>query len=434
VQICGCFLAQKMQHHPLASKVRDDFPILKREINDFPLAYLDNAATTQKPQCVIDSLLDFYSTHNSNVSRGVYTLAEEATEIYEEGRESIAKFIGATDSGNIIFTRGTTESINLVASTWAQSNLKTGDRILVTEMEHHSNLVPWQLATQASGAELVYWPITPETGNSAGSRLDLQKLDELLTDSVKHHRNFRLLAVTAVSNVLGTVNPIAKIVEMAHERGIPVLVDAAQAVARMPIDVTGWNCDFLAFSGHKVYGPTGIGVLYAKKERLDEMLPFQGGGGMIRQVGRQSSTWADSPQKFEAGTPPVAEVSGLAVALEYVSDVGISEIQRYEKELTAHALNRFAEFSDLELYGHQDTCDRTGVLSFNLRNVHPHDVAQVLDESGIAVRAGHHCTQILHERLGVAASVRMSFGIYNEVSEIDHLFSTLDLARDIFLD
>ena len=295
-------------------------------------------------------------------------------------------------------------------------------------MEHHSNLVPWQLAAQASGAELVYWPITPEAGSTGVGFLELEKLEELLTDSVK------LLAVTAVSNVLGTVNPIAKIVEMAHERGIPVLVDAAQAVARMPIDVTGWDCDFLAFSGHKVYGPTGIGVLYAKKERLDEMLPFQGGGGMIRQVGRQSSTWADSPQKFEAGTPPVAEVCGLAAALEYVSDVGISEIQKHEKELTAHALNRFAEFSDLELYGPQDTCDRTGVLSFNLRNVHPHDVAQVLDESGIAVRAGHHCTQILHERLGVAASVRMSFGIYNEVSEIDHLFSTLDLARDIFLD
>jgi len=423
-----------MQHYPLASKVRDDFPILKREINDFPLAYLDNAATTQKPQCVIDSLLDFYSTHNSNISRGVYTLAEEATEIYEEGRESIAKFIGATDSGNIIFTRGTTESINLVASAWAQSNLKTGDRILVTEMEHHSNLVPWQLVAQASGTELVYWPITQETGSSAGSRLDLQKLDELLTDSVKHHRNFRLLAVTAVSNVLGTVNPIAKIVEMAHERGIPVLVDAAQAVARIPIDVSRLDCDFLAFSGHKVYGPTGIGVLYAKKERLDKMQPFQGGGGMIRQVGRQSSTWADSPQKFEAGTPPVAEVFGLAAALEYVSDVGISEIQKHEKELTAHALNRFTEFSDLDLYGPQDTCDRTGVLSFNLKNVHPHDVAQVLDESGIAVRAGHHCTQILHERLGVAASVRMSFGIYNEVSEIDHVFSTLDRARVIFLD
>ncbi|MEO1838869.1 MAG: aminotransferase class V-fold PLP-dependent enzyme, partial [Candidatus Lambdaproteobacteria bacterium] len=232
-----------MQHHPLASKVRDDFPILKREINDFPLAYLDNAATTQKPQCVIDSLLDFYSTHNSNVSRGVYTLAEEATEIYEEGRESIAKFIGATDSGNIIFTRGTTESINLVASAWAQHNLKTGDRIIVTEMEHHSNLVPWQMAAQASGAELVYWPITPEAGSTGVGLLELEELEELLTDSVK------LLAVTAVSNVLGTVNPIAKIVEMAHERGIPVLVDAAQAVARMPIDVTGWDCDFLAFSG-----------------------------------------------------------------------------------------------------------------------------------------------------------------------------------------
>ena len=422
-----------MQHHPLASKVRDDFPILKREINDFPLAYLDNAATTQKPQCVIDSLLDFYSTHNSNVSRGVYTLAEEATEIYEEGRESIAKFIGATDSGNIIFTRGTTESINLVASAWAQSNLKTGGRILVTEMEHHSNLVPWQLAAQASGAELVYWPITPENGSSSGNCLDLQKLDELLTNSVKHNRNFRLLAVTAVSNVLGTVNPIAKIVEMAHERGIPVLVDAAQAVARMPIDVNGWDCDFLAFSGHKVYGPTGIGVLYAKKERLDEMLPFQGGGGMIRQVRQQSSTWADVPQKFEAGTPPVAEVFGLMSALEYISNVGMLEIKKHEQDLMTHTLEKLQEFLDLELYGPADSTDRSGVLSFNLREVHPHDVAQVLDENGIAVRAGHHCTQILHERLGIAASVRMSFGLYNEVPEIDRLFSALEQVRKIFI-
>ena len=410
-----------MQNHSLTSKVREDFPILKREINGYPLAFLDNAATTQKPQCVIDALVRFYGNYNCNVSRGVYTLAEEATGIYEEGREKVAKFIGAESCGNIIFTRGTTESINLVASAWSQPNLKAGDRIIVTEMEHHSNLVPWQLAAQSSGVELILCPITP------GGRLDLEVLDELLTDSVK------LLAVTAVSNVLGTANPIAKIVEKVHEHDVPVLVDAAQAVARMPIDVSEWDCDFLAFSGHKVYGPTGIGVLYAKNERLDEMRPFQGGGGMIRQVGQQTSTWADVPQKFEAGTPPMAEVFGLMSALEYISNVGMLEIKKHEQDLMTHTLEKLQEFLDLELYGPADSADRSGVLSFNLREVHPHDVAQVLDENGIAVRAGHHCTQILHERLGIAASVRMSFGLYNDVSEIDRLFSALEQVRNFFI-
>ena len=422
-----------MQNSLLTAKVREDFPILKRKIHGHPLAYLDNAATTQKPNCVIDAIVTFYEKHNSNVSRGVYTLAEEATEIYEDGRESIAKFIGAADSGKIIFSSGTTESINLVASAWAQPKLETGDRIIVTEMEHHSNLVPWQLVAQTSRAELVYCPLNPENEKSGTARLDLQKLDEMLKDSAKLKRKTRLLAVTAVSNVLGTVNPIAEIVKIAHAHGVPVLVDAAQAVARMPIDVSGWDCDFLAFSGHKMYGPTGIGVLYAKNERLEEMQPFQGGGGMIRQVERQTSTWADAPQKFEAGTPPVAEVSGLAAAVEYLSNVGMQEIQQHELELTTHALKRFAEFKDLELYGPPETNSRSGVLSFNLRNVHPHDIAQVLDESGIAVRAGHHCTQVLHKRLGIAASVRMSVGIYNQISEIDRSFSALDQARDIFL-
>ena len=410
-----------MQNHPLTSKVREDFPILKREINGYPLAFLDNAATTQKPQCVIDALVRFYENYNCNVSRGVYTLAEEATGIYEEGRKTVAKFIGAESCGNIIFTRGTTESINLVASAWSQPNLKAGDRIIVTEMEHHSNLVPWQLAAQSSGVELIFCPITPE------GRLDLEVLEELLTDSVK------LLAVTAVSNVLGTANPIAKIVEKVHERDVPVLVDAAQAVARMPIDVSEWDCDFLAFSGHKVYGPTGIGVLYAKNERLDEMRPYQGGGGMIRQVGQQSSTWADVPQKFEAGTPPVAEVFGLMSALEYISNVGMLEIKKHEQDLMTHTLEKLQKFTDLEHYGPADSTDRSGVLSFNLREVHPHDVAQVLDENGIAVRAGHHCTQILHERLGIAASVRMSFGLYNEEPEIDRLFSALEQVRKFFI-
>ena len=422
-----------MQNSPLTAKVRAEFPILKREIHGHPLAYLDNAATTQKPNCVIDALVNFYKKHNSNVSRGVYTLAEEATEIYEDGREIITKYIGAADSGKIIFSSGTTESINLVASAWVQPKLKTGDRIMVTEMEHHSNLVPWQLVAQSCGAELVYWPLNPESGNCSDGRLQLQKLDELLAQSVKLKQKVQLLAVTAVSNVLGTVNPIAEIVKIAHAHGVPVLVDAAQAAARMQIDVSAWDCDFLAFSGHKIYGPTGIGVLYAKNERLEEMQPFQGGGGMIRQVGRQTSTLADAPQKFEAGTPPVAEVSGLAAAVGYLKQFSMPEIQQHELVLTTHALKRFAEFKDLELYGPPETIYRSGVLSFNLQNVHPHDVAQVLDESGISVRAGHHCTQVLHNRLGIAASVRMSFGIYNEISEIDRLISALDQARDLFL-
>ena len=423
-----------MQNSPLTAKVRKDFPILKREIHGHPLAYLDNAATTQKPKCVIDALVNFYEKHNSNISRGVYTLAEEATEIYEDGRETAAKFIGAADSGKIIFSRGTTESINLVAAAWIQPKLKAGDRILVTEMEHHSNLVPWQLAAQTSGAELLYWPINLESEKSGIGSLDLQKFEEMLKNATKIKQGIRLLAVTAVSNVLGTVNPIAEIVKIAHSHGVPVLVDAAQAAARMPIDVARWDCDFLAFSGHKIYGPTGIGVLYVKNERLEEMQPFQGGGGMIRQVNRQTSTWADAPQKFEAGTPPVAVVYGLTAAVEYLSDIGMQEIQQHEIELTTHALKRFAEFNDLELYGPQDINSRSGVLSFNLRNVHPHDVAQVLDESGIGVRAGHHCTQVLHKRLGIVASVRMSFGLYNNTSEIDLLISELDRCRQLFIE
>ena len=410
-----------MPKNPSISQARKDFPILKRKIKGYPLAYLDNAATTQKPKSVIDAITNFYENHNSNVSRGVYTLAEEATEIYESGREAVANFIGTEESESIIFTSGTTESINLVASAWGQKNLKKGDRIILTEMEHHSNIVPWQLAAQSYGVELVYWPITPE------GRLNLLELEALLTNSVK------LLAFTMVSNVLGSINPVKKITEIAHSHGVPVLVDSAQAASRMFIKVSEWDCDFLAFSGHKVYGPTGIGVLYAKKERMEEMIPFKGGGGMIRNVEKQSSSWALPPHKFEAGTPPVAQVSGLKAALEYLEKYGINEIERHDNELTKHAINQLTEFPDLELYGPNEIKNRTGVISFNLQNVHPHDVAQVLDESGIALRAGHHCTQVLHKRLGVPATVRMSFGIYNNYSEIDRMLSTLDQAREIFL-
>ncbi len=410
-----------MYNYPLISQARKDFPILKREINGYPLAFLDNAATTQKPKSVIDAISSFYENHNSNVSRGVYTLSEEATEIFESGRDKVANFIGAEDSGTIIFTSGTTESINLVASAWGQNNLTKGDKIILTEMEHHSNIIPWQLAAQSCGIELVYWPVTPE------GRLDLEVLEKLMTNSVK------LVAVTMVSNVLGSINPIEKIIEIAHSHGVPVLADSAQAVSRMSTKVSEWDCDFLVFSGHKVYAPTGIGVLYAKKERLEEMLPFQGGGGMIRNVEKKSSTWALPPQKFEAGTPPVAQVSGLKAALEYIEKYGVVEIEKHDIALTEHALNQLTKFPDLELYGPSEIDNRTGVVSFNLQNVHSHDVAQILDESGIALRAGHHCTQILHKKFGVSATVRMSFGIYNDYSEIDRMFSALDQVREIFL-
>jgi len=409
-----------MKNIKLTSKLRDDFPILKREINGYPLAYLDNSSTTQKPQSVIDAIVSFYENHNSNVSRGVYTLAEEATEIYESGRISVASFIGAGRSDEIIFTGGTTDSINLVAYGWAKNRLKVGSQIIVTEMEHHSNLVPWQLIAQSSGAELVYWAKNPE------GRLDLEDLLELLNSSVT------LLAITAVSNVLGTINVINEIVKVSHENNVPVLVDAAQAVARIPINVSEWDCDFLAFSGHKVYGPNGIGVLYVRKDRIGEMLPIKGGGGMISYVGKQNSKWAIAPQKFEAGTPAIAEVYGLTKALEYLEKLGIAQIQKHEEVLTSYALKRFSEFEELELYGPQGILDRAGVLSFNLGNLHAHDVAQVLDEYGFAVRAGHHCTQVLHKVLGIVASVRISFGIYNQKFEIDSLINALEKTREIF--
>ncbi len=410
-----------MHIHPIISQARKDFPILKREVNGYPLAFLDNASTTQKPKIVIDAITNFYENHNSNVSRGLYTLAEEATEIYESGKNTVANFIGAEDPETIIFTSGTTESINLVASAWGQKNFKKGDKIILTEMEHHSNIVPWQLAAQSLGIELVYWPVTPQ------GTLDMGTLEELLTNSVK------LLTFTMVSNVLGSISPVEQITELAHSHGVPVLVDSAQAVSRMSTKVSKWDCDFLTFSGHKVYGPTGIGVLYAKKERLEEMLPYQGGGGMIRHVGKHRSKWAAPPHKFEAGTPPVGQVPGLRAALEYLAYYGIEEVKKHDKELTEHALNKLTEFPDLDLYGPSDIQNRTGVVSFNLKNVHSHDVAQVLDEFGIAMRAGHHCTQVLHEKLGVTATLRMSFGIYNDYSEIDRMFSALDKARDIFL-
>ena len=406
---------------PLPKSLRQDFPILALTSNGHPLAYLDNAATTQKPRTVLDTLTRFYETSNANIHRGVYALSEQASELYEQARVRVAQFLNAPDPRQIIFTRGTTEAINLVAQSWARPRLQSGDRLLLTEMEHHSNLVPWQLAAQATGAKLDYVAVTP------AGHLDLDQLASQLAQSPK------LLAITLVSNVLGTINPLREIIATAHDHGVPVLVDAAQAAGRIPVDVQELDCDFLAFSGHKIYGPTGIGVLYAKSKHLDAMEPWQGGGGMIAKVEREYSTWGEVPAKFEAGTPPIAEAVGLHAALDYVERWGVAEIREHERTLTDLALRRLLEEPEVTVFGPHHPTERTGLVSFALAGVHPHDVAQVLDESGIAVRAGHHCAQVLHERLGVGATVRMSFGVYNTVSEIHRAVDALAEVRRLFL-
>ena len=406
---------------PLPKSLRQDFPILARTSNGHPLAYLDNAATTQKPRTVLDTLTRFYETSNANIHRGVYALSEQASELYEQARVRVTQFLNAPDPRQIIFTRGTTEAINLVAQSWARPRLQSGDRLLLTEMEHHSNLVPWQLAAQATGAKLDYVAVTP------AGHLDLDQLASQLAQSPK------LLAITLVSNVLGTINPLREIIATAHDHGVPVLVDAAQATGRVPVDVQELDCDFLAFSGHKIYGPTGIGVLYAKSKHLDAMEPWQGGGGMIAKVEREYSTWGEVPAKFEAGTPPIAEAVGLHAALDYVERWGVAEIREHERTLTDLALERLLEEPEVTVFGPHHPTERTGLVSFALAGVHPHDVAQVLDESGIAVRAGHHCAQVLHERLGVGATVRMSFGVYNTVSEIHRAVDALAEVRRLFL-
>ena len=406
---------------PLPKSLRQDFPILALTSNGHPLAYLDNAATTQKPRTVLDTLTRFYETSNANIHRGVYALSEQASELYEQARVRVTQFLNAPDPRQIIFTRGTTEAINLVAQSWARPRLQSGDRLLLTEMEHHSNLVPWQLAAQATGAKLDYVAVTP------AGHLDLDQLASQLAQSPK------LLAITLVSNVLGTINPLREIIATAHDHGVPVLVDAAQAAGRIPVDVQELDCDFLAFSGHKIYGPTGIGVLYAKAKHLDAMEPWQGGGGMIAKVEREYSTWGEVPAKFEAGTPPIAEAVGLHAALDYVERWGVAEIREHERTLTDLALRRLLEEPEVTVFGPHHPTERTGLVSFALAGVHPHDVAQVLDESGIAVRAGHHCAQVLHERLGVGATVRMSFGVYNTVSEIHRAVDALAEVRRLFL-
>ena len=401
-------------------RIRQDFPILGRTVHGKPLVYLDNAATTQKPCSVIDALTDYYTRFNANIHRGIHVLAEEATTAYEDTREHTARFIHAPSPRAIVFTRNTTESVNLFARAWAQPRLKAGDQILLSEMEHHSNLVPWQLVAKATGATLAFLPITDD------GRLRIDALDRLLTPRT------RLVAITHMSNVLGTITPIAQIVERAHKQGALVFVDAAQSAPHLPLDVQQLGCDALAFSAHKMLGPTGVGVLYAREELLESMEPFLGGGEMIRDVQLTSATWNEIPWKFEAGTPNIADVIAFSQALAYLEQVGMAAIRAHEQDLTAYALKRLSVIEGLTLYGPSALMERGSAVSFNLEGLHPHDVGTVLDAEGIAVRAGHHCAKPLMRRLGVAATVRASFYLYNTREEVDRLVDALHTVKTFF--
>ncbi|MCS7223302.1 MAG: cysteine desulfurase [Armatimonadetes bacterium] len=401
-------------------RIRQDFPILQRRIRGHRLIYLDSAATSQKPESVINAELDAYRKFNANVHRGAYLIAEEATAAYEGARKKIARFLNAPDPSSIIFTRGTTEAINLVAYSWGWSHLKPGDQILITEMEHHSNIVPWQLIAERTGASLAVVPILDD------GTLDLEALDRLLTERVK------LVAVTHVSNVLGTINPIKEICEKARQVGATTLVDGAQAAPHLSVDVTALGCDFYALSGHKMLGPTGSGVLYGRKEILEAMPPFLGGGEMIRTVTFEKTTFNDVPYKFEAGTPAIAQAIGLGAAVDYLEAVGRERIRAHEKALTAYALTRLQEIPELTIYGKAPPDGRGGVIAFNAGDIHPHDLATFLDAYGICIRAGHHCAQPLMRRLNVAATARISFYLYNDEDDIDTCTTALKKALEFF--
>ncbi len=399
-------------------RLREDFPILSQRVRGKPLVYLDNAATSQKPRVVIDAVSRFYSAENANIHRGVHYLSERATVAYDAARERVARFLNASSAREIVFTRGTTEGINLVAQSWGRSALKPGDEILITGMEHHSNIVPWQLLAAQTGATVRAVPIT-----DAGE-LDLDAYDRLLTDRT------RILAVVHLSNALGSINPVRWLVSRARERGIVSLVDGAQAAPHLPIDVQAIGCDFFAFSGHKVFGPTGVGVLYGRGELLERMPPWQGGGDMIETVTLERSTWAAPPARFEAGTPMIAEVIGLGVALEYVEAIGRSAIGAWEEDLLAYATERVGELDGIRLIG--TAREKASVLSFVVDGVHPHDVGAVLDDEGVAIRAGHHCAQPVMQRFGIPATARASFAFYNTRDEIDTLVRGLRRVRTLF--
>ena len=399
--------------------VRADFPILSRMVGDRPLVYLDNAATSQRPNQVVDAEADFYRLHNANAHRGLYMLGEEATELFEGARAKLAAFVGASTAESIVFTRGTTESMNLVAYGWARKFLKPGDEVLITEMEHHSNIVPWQMATQATGATLRYIPLTDD------GRLDLSDLGSLLTERTK------LLSVTGMSNALGTITPLAMLIEAAHAVGALVAVDGAQMVPHLAIDVEGLDVDFLAISGHKMLAPTASGGLYAKPEILEAMDPMFGGGEMIREVFHNHATWNTVPYKFEAGTMQIAQQVGLGAAIDYLNALGMDAVRAHEMDITAYALRRLEEVG-ARIFGPMNAEDRGGAVSFWFKEVHPHDLATILNEEGVAIRAGHHCAQLVMRRYGVPATARASFYIYNTKEEVDALVDALARADGIF--
>ena len=409
------------------NQIRADFPILSREVYGKPLVYLDNAATTQKPLCVLDAMREEYLNVNANVHRGVHYLSQQATDLHEAAREKVRGFINARKIEEIVFTRGTTEAINLVASSFCESQMQAGDEVLVTDMEHHSNIVPWQLQAQRHGIIVKHIPITDD------GRLDLSTLTSQLSTRTK------LVSVTHVSNVLGTVNPVGEIVKIAHQHGIPVLVDGAQSAPHMKIDVQAMDCDFYAFSGHKMYGPTGIGVLYGKEEWLEKLPPYQGGGEMIDKVTWERTTFERLPFKFEAGTPDYIATHGLAKAIEYIDSIGMENIQQHEQELTRYAMEQLQAIDDMKIYGIPQTSDlshqpssRDAVISFNVGQIHHLDLGTLLDRLGIAVRTGHHCAQPLMDRLGIPGTVRASFALYNTKEEIDTLVAGIQRVSKMF--
>jgi cysteine desulfurase/selenocysteine lyase len=401
-------------------RVRADFPILDQEVNGHRLVYLDNAASTQKPTAVIEAIDRFYRRDNANVHRGIHELSHRATEAYEQARGKLARLLGIEDEGELIWTKGTTEALNLIAYTWGQANLRAGDEILLSVLDHHSNLVPWQLLAQRTGAKLRFLDIDEQ------GRLDLSALDDLLTERT------RLVSINHISNALGTINPVSYVAERAHAVGAVMVVDGAQSAPHLPVDVPSLGADFYAFSGHKMCGPTGIGGLWGRRELLEAMPPFHGGGDMIDWVELESSTYAPLPLKFEAGTPHIAGAVGLGAAADYLASVGREAILAHERHLMTYALERLGDVPDLTLHGPRDPAERSGVVSFSLGDVHPHDLATILDAEGIAIRAGHHCAQPLMRRMGVGSTARASFYLYNTPADVDRLMDGLGRARKLF--
>ena len=410
-----------MEYLKNIAAIRADFPILSREVYGRPLVYLDNAATTQKPLCVLDAMREEYLNANANVHRGVHYLSQQATDLHEAARERVRSFIHAAKSEEIVFTRGTTEAVNLVASSFCEAFLKPGDEVIVSEMEHHSNIVPWQLQATRHGIVVRHIPLT------ADLQLDIQAFARLL-DSPR----MKLVSIAHVSNVLGTVNPIADIIRMAHAAGVPVMVDGAQGAPHLTVDVEALDCDFYAFSGHKLYGPTGIGVLYGKASWLDRMPPYQGGGEMIDRVTWEHTTFERLPFKFEAGTPDYIATHGLAAAIDYITAIGLPAVKAHEQALTHYCIQRLKEVDGVTVYGHGDTTDAAAVVSFNIHGIHHLDIGTLLDRLGVAVRTGHHCAQPLMTRLGVAGTVRASFALYNTPEDIDIFTEALKRVVTMF--